>query len=216
MLIWATEILNIINFIISSILSIVSSWDIVHWQKWKEYLKQRSIPDCQKQYFCTLCTCSFHFWHFADVLVLSATWNDLFCSCVDEATIWWQMFTFVFLSLKRWFQFNSQIVRTPFASVMILNNWEMITETRSYIFRWRFRCRWRRVCVNSLMSADKYPCIFSRQMKAIVYLFTYLMKNRHPLRPNIAMSSFLQKLIVLVLNVFIECVACSLFAPLKQ
>ena len=27
---------------------------------------------------------SFIFWHFEDVLVLSTTWNDLFCSCVDD------------------------------------------------------------------------------------------------------------------------------------
>ena len=26
----------------------------------------------------------FSFWHFEDILVLSATWNDLFCSCVDD------------------------------------------------------------------------------------------------------------------------------------
>ena len=32
------------------------------------------------------------FGHFADVLVLSATSNDLFCSGVDEVSIWWQMF----------------------------------------------------------------------------------------------------------------------------
>ena len=55
------------------------------------------------------------------------------------------MFNFVFLSLKRWFQFNSRIVGTHFASVMTLNNLEMIAETQSYIFRWRFRCRRRRV-----------------------------------------------------------------------
>ena len=46
-----------------------------------------------------------------------------------------------------------RIVRTHFASVMTLNNWEMITETRSYIFRWRSRCRRRRVCVNSLIGS---------------------------------------------------------------
>ena len=56
----------------------------------------------------------FIFWHFEDVLVLSTTWNDLFCSCVDDVSIWWQMFNFVFLCPKRWFQFNSRIVRTHF------------------------------------------------------------------------------------------------------
>ena len=93
----------------------------------------------------------FIFWHFADVLVLSTTWNDLFCSCVDDVSIWWQMFNFVFLCPKRWFQFNSRIVRTHFSSIMSLNNWKMIAETRNYIFRWRSRFRRRRVCLSSLI-----------------------------------------------------------------
>ena len=46
--------------------------------------------------------------------------------CVDVVGIWWQMFNFVFLPLKRSFQFNSRIVRTHFASIMTLNNWEII------------------------------------------------------------------------------------------
>ena len=96
----------------------------------------------------------FIFWHFEDVLVLSTTWNDLFCSCVDDVSIWWQMFKFVFLCPKRWFQFNSRIVRTHFSSIMSLNNWKMIAETRSYIFRWRSRFRRRRVCFSSLVSID--------------------------------------------------------------
>ena len=93
----------------------------------------------------------FIFWHFEDVLVLSTTWNDLFCSCVDDVNIWWQLFNFVFLCPKRWFQFNSRIVRTHFSGIMTLNNWKMISETRSYIFRWRSRIRRRRVCLISLI-----------------------------------------------------------------
>ena len=92
------------------------------------------------------------FWHFEDVLVLSTTWNDLFCSCVDDTSIWWQMFNFVFLCPERWFQFNSRIVRTHFSDIMTLNNWKMIAETRSDIFRWRSRFRRRRVCLSSLIS----------------------------------------------------------------
>ena len=69
-----------------------------------------------------------------------------FYSCEDDVIIWYQMFDFVFLPLKRWFQFNSMIVRTHFASIMTLNNWEMIAEWRSYIFWWRFCCRQRCVC----------------------------------------------------------------------
>ena len=91
--------------------------------------------------------------------------NDLFCSCEDDVSTWWQMFNFVFLSLKRWFQFNSWIVRTHFATVLTLNNSEMTAETRSYIFRWRSRCRRGRVCVNSLFWA-RSPPVFKRAINA--------------------------------------------------
>ena len=89
----------------------------------------------------------FIIWHFEDVLVLSTTWNDLFCSCVDDMSIRWQMFNFVLLCTKHWFQINSRIVRMHFLSIMTLNNWKMIAETRSYIFRWRSCFRQRRVCL---------------------------------------------------------------------
>ena len=71
----------------------------------------------------------FIFWHFEDVLVLSTTWNDLFCSCVDNVSIWWQMFNFVFLCPKRWFQFNVRIVRTHFSSVM---TWKLKNDYRNF------------------------------------------------------------------------------------
>ena len=95
----------------------------------------------------------FIFWRFEDVLVLSTTWNDQFCSCVDDVSIWWQMFNFVLSCPKRWFQFNSRIVRTYFSSIMSLNNWKMIAETRSHIFRWRSCFRRRRVCLSSLLGS---------------------------------------------------------------
>ena len=50
----------------------------------------------------------FIFWHFEDVLVLSTTWSDLFCSCVDDVSIWCQMFNFVLFCPKRWFQIKFQ------------------------------------------------------------------------------------------------------------
>ena len=62
------------------------------------------------------------------------------------------MFNFVLLCPKRWFQFNSSIVRIHFSSIMTLNNSKMIAETRSYIFRWRCRIRRRSVCLSSLLS----------------------------------------------------------------
>ena len=68
------------------------------------------------------------------------------------------MFNLVFLSLKRWFKFNSRIVRTHFASVMTWNNLEMIAETRSYIFRGSSRCRRRRVCLSFLVSSMGTAC----------------------------------------------------------
>ena len=64
----------------------------------------------------------FIFWHFEDVLVLSTTWNDLFFSCVDDVSIWRQMFNFVSLCPKRLFQFNSRTVKTHFSSITTLNN----------------------------------------------------------------------------------------------
>ena len=94
----------------------------------------------------------FIFWHFEDVLVLPTTWNDLFCSCVDDVSIWWQMFTFVVLPPKRWFQLNSRIVRTHFSNIMTLNYWKIIAERRSDIFRWRSRFRRRRGCLSSLFT----------------------------------------------------------------
>ena len=92
----------------------------------------------------------FIFWHFEDVLVLSVMWNDQFYRCVDDERIWWQMFNFVSLYRKRWFRFDSRIVRTHFSSIRTLNNWKMIAETRSCIFRWPSRFRRRRVCLSSL------------------------------------------------------------------
>ena len=81
----------------------------------------------------------FIFWHFEDGLVLSMTWNDLFCIWVDDVSISWQMLIFVFLCPKRWFIFIPRIVRTHFSSIMTLSNWKMIAEPRSHIFRWSSR-----------------------------------------------------------------------------
>ena len=108
----------------------------------------------------------FIFWHFEDVLVLSTTWNDLFCSCVDDVSIWSQMFNFVLLCPKRWFQFNSRIVRIHFSIIMTLNNWKMIAETRSYIFRWRSRFRQRRVFLSSLIILTGSQKIYRNLRKA--------------------------------------------------
>ena len=78
----------------------------------------------------------------------SFAWIGLFCSCVDDVSIRRQMFNSVFLPPKRWFQLNSRKTRAHFSSIMTSNNWEMIAETRGYIFRWRSRSRRRRVCLH--------------------------------------------------------------------
>ena len=120
--------------------------------------------------FARFARASFIFWHFADVLVLSTTSNDPFCSCVDDVSIWWQMFNFVFLCAKRWFQFNSRIVITHFSSIMSLNNRKMFAETRSHIFRWRSRFRRRRVCLRSLLSARQAAWFWREKPDAVVAL----------------------------------------------
>ena len=83
---------------------------------------------------------------FTAVFVLSTTWNDLFCSCVGDMSIWWQIFNIFLLSPNRWYKFISRIF-SYFANIMTWINWEIIAETRSFIFRWRSRCRRRRLCI---------------------------------------------------------------------
>ena len=125
------------------------------WQHGIRELKQPQKPHkfayltMKNSIFARFARAFFIFWHFADVLVLSTTWNDMFYSCVDDVSIWWQMFNFILLCSKCWFQFNSRIVWTHFSGIMSLNNWKMIAETRSHIFRLRFRFRRRRVCLSS-------------------------------------------------------------------
>ena len=116
--------------------------------------------------------CVFCFWSL-NILIL---W--LSCRCLSftlgttatrtlQICIWWQMFDFVCLSLKRWFQFNSRRVRTHFEGTMALNNWEIIAETRGYIFRWRSRCCRGLVCLSSLMllmTATKFESVLNLLM----------------------------------------------------
>ena len=116
----------------------------------------------------------FIFWHFVDVFVLYTTWNDLFSSCVDDVSAWEQVFNFVFLCAKRRFQLNSRIVRTHFSSIMSLNNWKMIAETRSCIFRWRSRFRRRHVCLSSLRfhNIASFPFLYFFSPCCFVIIFS--------------------------------------------
>ena len=120
----------------------------------------------------------FSFWHFEDVLVLSTTWNELFCSCVDDETIWWKCSILSsYVPSAAWFQFNSRIVRTAFWNLMTsINYWKMIAETWSDIFRWRSRFRGRRACLSSLLCScvdDESSCrqsfnVFLVHVKALI------------------------------------------------
>ena len=127
------------------------------WQWRQQELHKFTCLRMKKMSFPCLARAFFIFKYAADILVLSASWNGPFCSCVDNINKFWQSLNFAFQSLKRWFHFNSRIVRTHFASVMTLNNWEMIAEMQSYIFRLRSRCRRRRVCLSSLKFPENSP-----------------------------------------------------------
>ena len=121
-------------------------------RRWRQEPHKFAYLTMKNGIFARFARAFFIFWHFVDVLVLSTTWNNLFCSCVDDVSKWLQMFNFVFSCSKRWFQFDSRIVRTHFSSVMSLNNWKMIAEAWSHIFRWRSCFRRRRVCLSSLLT----------------------------------------------------------------
>ena len=120
-------------------------------RRWQRKPHKFAYLTMKNSIFARFARAFFIFWHFEDVLVLSTTRNDLFGSCVDDVSIWWQMLNFFLLCPKSWFRFNSRIVRTHFSSIMTLNNWKMIAETWSYIFRWRSPFRGRRVCLSSLL-----------------------------------------------------------------
>ena len=61
------------------------------------------------------------------------------------------MFNFVFFCPKRWFKFNSRIVKHILQAfrLWIIKKW---LQKRSYNFRWCSRFRWRRVCLSSLLT----------------------------------------------------------------
>ena len=74
---------------------------------WREVIRELKQPRRRQQkphkfaylrmknsIFARFARAFFIFWHFEDVLVLSMTWNDLFCSCVDDMSICWRMFSF--------------------------------------------------------------------------------------------------------------------------
>ena len=138
-------------------------------RRWQQNPHKFAYLTMKNSIFARFARALFIFWHFEDVLVLSTTWNYLFCSCVDDVSILWQMFNFLFLCPKCWFQFNSRIARTHFSSTMTLNNWKMLAETRSYIFRWRSCFRWRGVFLSSLIMLCMQERVFRAPVNDLYY-----------------------------------------------
>ena len=101
--------------------------------------------------FCTLCMYIFHLLTFTR---RSRSFYDVKWPVSQLCGRRERMMTniqFCLLLSKRWFQLNSRMVRTRFSSIMTLNNWKIIAEMRSYIFRLRSRFRRRRVYLSSLL-----------------------------------------------------------------
>ena len=135
------ELILFAVFIAFSVLPYVHGWSLQCISEIKQPRRRRQQKPHKFAYltmkngiFARYAHAFFFFWHFEDVLVFSTPWNELFCSCVDDVSIWWQMLIFLFLCPKPWFQFNSRIVRTHFSSIMTLRHWKklMIVEARSY------------------------------------------------------------------------------------
>ena len=98
---------------------------------------QTCIFDSEKQYFCTLS-------HLLTFWRRSRSFYDMKWPVLQLCGRRQHMMTIVQFCLhisQSWFQFNSRIVRTHFSSKKTLNNWKIIAETRSYIFRLRSRFR---------------------------------------------------------------------------
>ena len=93
----------------------------------------------------------FIFWHFEDVLVLSMTWNELLLQLCGRREQMMTNVQFCLLISQALVSIYSRIVKAHFSGIMTLNRWKMVTETRSDIFRWRFRFRRRRVCLSFLL-----------------------------------------------------------------
>ena len=113
----------------------------------------------------------FIFWHFEDVNSRSfydVKWHVLLSCGRREHML--TSIQFCLLMSQRWFQFNSRIVRTHFSSIVTLNNWKMIVETRSYIFRWRSRLLRRRVCLISLIGSLRSTTRLQRRRHKICIL----------------------------------------------
>ena len=93
--------------------------------------------------------------HFSSFDILKTFSFFLWCEMTFFAVVWmtwgYDDKCSIMSRPKRWLQFNSRIVKAHISGIMTMNNWKMIAETRSDIFRWRSRFCRRRVCLSSLL-----------------------------------------------------------------
>ena len=95
-------------------------------------------------------------------------WHDMTCFAVVNVNIWWQVFNFVLLPLKRWFQFNR---KTHFVNALALTT-EKWLQKREVTFEMTFGYRWRRVCFNSLLSG-----LFINDISCHLAIFLLIFSN---------------------------------------
>ena len=114
------------------------------------------------------------FVQFTAVVILTTTWNDQFCSCVDDANIWRQMkLFFISKPLK-----PVEFLDTYFAS----QTREMITYVPSYIFR----CC---LCLISIFwactcSTAKFPYQSESAVQSLLFILASMRPFAMPKRGN--------------------------------
>ena len=89
------------------------------------------------------------FVHFFAVLCKTTTWNDQIQGFVENVSTRRRILHSPSLLEPHSYQFSSQILRPHCTSWTNWNNRKVVEVTRSYFFKWRFRCRCRRRCLSS-------------------------------------------------------------------
>ena len=86
------------------------------------------------------------FVHFFAVISKTTTWNDQIQGFLKNVSTWRLIFHFPSLLERRSHKFSSRILRPHCTNWTNWNNLEVVEVSRSYIFKWRFRCRRRCRC----------------------------------------------------------------------
>ena len=138
---WKTVILHALHVHFSSFDILKTFSFFLHREltrRRRRWQKRHKLSHCtiKNSGFARFTRAFFIFVHFAAALVLSMTWMTCFAVLW---TTWVHDDKFSILSCyvqNRWYQFNSGILRILCASIMPWNNWDIIREMRSYIFRY--------------------------------------------------------------------------------